>query len=104
MVGLGPTLRLLASALFAGLPVFFASCCFALLFREREQPDVAFGWNMLGAVVGGLLEFTSMALGIKAMALLAGVAYLLALLVRERSLRAGAPSSITTAPAARREA
>jgi len=87
MVGLAPSLRLLASALFAGLPVFFASCCFALLFREREQPDVAFGWNMLGAVVGGLLEFTSMALGIKAMALLAGVAYLLALLVRERALR-----------------
>ncbi|MCU1246285.1 MAG: hypothetical protein JWN02_2195 [Acidobacteria bacterium] len=87
MVGLDPVPRLLASALFAGLPVFFASCCFALLFRERAEPDVAFGWNMLGAVLGGLLEFTSMALGIKAMALLAGVAYLLALLVRERSLR-----------------
>lgn len=84
MVGLEPPLRLLASALFAGAPVFFASCCFALLFRDRARPDVAFGWNMLGAVAGGMIEFASMVVGIKAMALLALVIYLLAFLVRQR--------------------
>lgn len=63
LVGLEPPLRLLASIVFAGAPVFFASCCFALLFRVRGRPDVAFGWNMLGAVAGGMLEFSSMAIG-----------------------------------------
>jgi len=31
---------------------FFASACFALLFRTRAEADVAFGWNLLGAVAG----------------------------------------------------
>ena len=84
LVGFEPLLRLVASIAFVGAPVFFASCCFALLFRERARPDVAFGWNMLGAVAGGMLEFSSMALGIKATALLALAAYLLAFLARER--------------------
>jgi spermidine synthase len=84
LVGLDPGARLGASVLFAGAPVFFASCCFALLFRDRARPDAAFGWNMLGAVAGGALEFSSMAIGIKATALLALVAYLAAFLVRQR--------------------
>lgn len=82
MLGLDPPARLGASIVFAGAPVFFASCCFALLFRDRARPDVAFGWNMLGAVAGGVLELSSMAVGIKATALLALVAYLLAFLAR----------------------
>lgn len=87
LVGLDTPVRLLASVLFAGAPVFFAACCFALLFRSRERPDVAFGWNMLGAVAGGMLEFSSMMVGIKAMALLALVAYLAAFLIRQRAPR-----------------
>jgi hypothetical protein len=38
----------------------------------------AFGWNLLGAMAGGLLETTSMAFGLKALALVALLAYLLA--------------------------
>jgi predicted membrane-bound spermidine synthase len=87
MVGLDIVPRLLASILFVGAPVFFASCCFALMFRSREHPDVAFGWNMLGAVAGGLLEFTSMIAGIKAMALLALAIYLVALLAHSRRVK-----------------
>jgi hypothetical protein len=84
LVGLPPLQRLACSALFAGAPVFFASCCFALLFATREQPDIAFGWNMLGAVCGGLLEFSSMMIGIKAATLLAAAAYLIAFLLQRR--------------------
>ena len=47
--------------------------------------DLAFGWNLLGAVVGGLAEFFSMALGFRAMTLVAVTAYLLAFLVARRS-------------------
>lgn len=94
LIGRAIPIRLLLSVLFIGLPVLFASLCFALLFKEREHADVAFGWNMLGAVAGGLLEFSSMAVGLKAMTLVAVTAYLLAILLRSKSAqRRAAPSA-----------
>lgn len=68
-------LRLGLSVAYVGLPVLFASLCFALRFGARASPDLAFGWNLLGAVVGGLTEMLSMALGLKALLLVAGGAY-----------------------------
>ncbi len=70
--------KLLASILFVGSPVFFASISFALLFRDEEAVDIAFGWNLLGAVAGGLTEFTSMVVGFRALALIALAAYIVA--------------------------
>lgn len=84
LVGRAFAPRLALSIGFIGLPVFFASICFAVVYRERDDAGVAFGWNMLGAVAGGILELTSMALGTKAMTLFAIVAYLAAYLVRYR--------------------
>ncbi len=76
--------KLVFSFLFVGGPVFFASACFALRFRNRARADLAFGWNLLGAVAGGLLEFFSMALGLRALVLLAIAAYLAVALLRQR--------------------
>ena len=81
------------SALLVGVPIFFAAACFALLFKDREAADIAFGWNLLGAVAGGLLEYLSMAVGICALSLLALAAYLVAVLIRLRAEEvAGAPA------------
>jgi len=44
-------------------------------------------------VAGGLLEFTSMAIGIRATTLLAAAAYLIAFLVNERRQRAPATAA-----------
>lgn len=74
----GVTTRFLFSMLFVGLPIFFAATSFAVVFESRENVDVAFGWNLLGAVVGGLTEFLSMAIGFRALAWVALAAYLLA--------------------------
>jgi SAM-dependent methyltransferase len=82
-----PALRVLLSLAFVGPPVFFAATLFAALFQERGSAGAAFGWNLLGAVAGGLLEFTSMALGIKAMYLLALAAYLGVGMLRLRAER-----------------
>jgi hypothetical protein len=79
---------------YVGTPVFFASACFALRFRTRAAVDLAFGWNVLGAVAGGLIEFFSMSYGLRAMALLAVVAYLLAFL-----RKGGTTEEPETAPA-----
>jgi hypothetical protein len=85
LVGRSAAVRLLLSVLMVGGPIFFASVCFALRFRERPAADIAFGWNLLGAVAGGLLEFLSMSLGLKALTLIAVLAYLSAFLIRSRS-------------------
>jgi hypothetical protein len=74
--------RLLLSIAFVGTPIFFASACFALLFRDRPAANTAFGWNLLGAVAGGLTEFASMITGIRALYLLVLAAYLGVVLLR----------------------
>ncbi len=76
--------RLAASLAFAGVPILFASLCFAISFRSRSDSNIAFGWNLAGAVVGGLMDSLSMSIGIGAMTLVALILYLLAFLVRGR--------------------
>jgi hypothetical protein len=83
-LGMDPLAKLGASLFFVGLPIFFASICFALLFAARANAGIAFGWNLLGAVAGGLLEFASMAIGFKGLSLVALAAYLLAAGLRGR--------------------
>lgn len=86
----GLTQRLLLSILFAGAPIFFASICFAIRFRTREESNAAFGWNLAGAVFGGLIESMSMATGIRAMTLVALAAYLASFLIlRSREAATG---------------
>ena len=77
--------RLALSVGFVGTPIFFASTLFADSFGTRAQSDLAFGWNLLGAVLGGLLEFAGMAIGLRALHLLALAAYMLLVLLRLRS-------------------
>jgi hypothetical protein len=79
-----PVARLTLSIVFAGAPVLFASVCFALLFKQRADPNLSFGWNLAGAVVGGLIELVAMAIGLNALTLIALIAYLAAFLLYRR--------------------
>jgi SAM-dependent methyltransferase len=67
----------LAALIFA-VPVFFAGLLFAAEFRAADSPGAALGANMLGAVVGGLLENASLVVGMKALLLFAALLYVLA--------------------------
>src|SRR3984957_3332882 len=69
----------IAAVIFA-IPIFFAGLLFAAEFRSVESPAAALGANMLGAVVGGLLENLSLIVGMKALLVVAAVVYLLAAL------------------------
>ncbi len=60
------------------IPVFFAGLLFASEFRRADSPAAALGANMLGAVVGGLLENLSLIVGMKALLVVAAVLYSLA--------------------------
>ena len=48
--------RVLAGATLAGLPVFFSGLIFSRSFRDVAQPAQGLGINLLGAVLGGVLE------------------------------------------------
>ncbi|MCK9555113.1 hypothetical protein M0R36_04785 [bacterium] len=73
--------KLLCSLFMVGMPVFFASLCFTRLFAESISVDTAFGWNLLGSVCGGLIEYSSMILGFKILLFVALAAYLAAFLI-----------------------
>lgn len=89
--------RVMGSVLVVGAPIFFAAVCFALLFEGRDHAGRAFGWNLVGAVVGGLLEFVSMVVGFRALLLVALAIYLLAAAARRSRNRgdSATPSSTT---------
>ncbi len=68
------------AAIVFAIPVFFAGLLFASEFRSADSPAAALGANMLGAVVGGLLENLSLIVGMKALLLVAALLYSLAAL------------------------
>jgi hypothetical protein len=65
-------------------PVFLANVIFSNSFRETELADVAFASNLLGIMLGGMLEYFSMLVGYH-MLLIAVIAfYFVAMVVRGR--------------------
>jgi len=58
-------------------PMLFAGVIFAESFRDAANPDLAFGSNIAGSVLGGLAESFSMLLGFQHLLLLAMLCYLL---------------------------
>ena len=62
-------------------PVFLANLIFAQRFRDVGASTVAFGANLLGAMLGGVLEYLAIATGYRFLlilvALLYGIAFLL---------------------------
>ena len=81
----GDLSRILYAAFICGFPVFCAGFAFADRFAARADAERAFGWNIIGAVFGGLLEFLTMLLGLHALFLIGAVLYLLLLMNLLRS-------------------
>ena len=78
--------RIAASCLVVFIPVFFAGVIFAAVFRDSRRPDVDFGSNVAGIVLGGLSEQLSLVLGFNYLVLVAVAYYLLSLVLRPRGL------------------
>jgi hypothetical protein len=81
-----PALRYVVASTLAFAPVFFANLVFSRSFGETGQADVAFASNLLGAMVGGALEYLSLLMGFRMLGLVALALYGLAWLF-ERRLR-----------------
>ena len=80
--------RVVASCVVVFVPVFFAGVIFAVSFRESVRPDVAFGSNIAGAILGGLSEYFSMVLGFDHLLVLAIAFYLLSAVLVPKHTRA----------------
>jgi spermidine synthase len=76
--------KVVASCAVVFVPVFFAGVIFATSFRESRRPDVDFGSNVAGVVLGGLSENLSLVLGFDHLLLVAIGFYLLSALLRPR--------------------
>ncbi len=66
------------------VPIFFAGVVFATEFRDSKHPDVDFGSNIGGVILGGLSENFSLIVGFKHLLLLAAGYYLVSAMFRRR--------------------
>lgn len=76
-------------------PIFFANLIFSRTFMDAETSTRAFGWNLLGAVAGGGLEYLSLLAGYRNLLWIVGLCYLLVLLLD----RSAAPATTSGARA-----
>ncbi len=76
-LGGGTVWRYIVPCVLALGPMLFAGVIFALSFRGSRDPDLSFGSNIAGSVVGGLAESVSMLTGFRYLLLLAIAFYLL---------------------------
>ncbi len=91
--------RFVAATLIWFTPIFIANLVFAERFRNVESSNVAFGANLLGAMVGGVLEYASLLTGYQMLVIVVALLYGAAFLTGPmRRFRFRAPAR-ATAPA-----
>ena len=88
LLALPLVLRFVVAVLLAFTPIFLANLVFADRFRDVGGTTTAFGANLLGAMVGGLLEYAALIVGYRALLILVAVLYGLAFLAGRRALAA----------------
>jgi hypothetical protein len=74
--GLG--VKIFIAGVLSAIPVFFSSVAFAVILKKAGDVGNALGSNLLGAVAGGFFEYSSMALGLKALYIAAFCFYAIA--------------------------
>jgi SAM-dependent methyltransferase len=67
--------RAVVGAIATSLPVFFAGMVFATSFKRTRDASGTLAANMFGALIGGMLEYSSMAMGIRSLTVLALLLY-----------------------------
>ena len=95
-------LRYVVASALAFAPIFFANLVFSYSFRDTKAADMAFASNLLGAVVGGAIEYVALISGyswlLALVAALYAAAWLLATHLRLLSDRELAPSAPALPP------
>ncbi|MGW3201822.1 spermine/spermidine synthase domain-containing protein [Streptomyces sp. NPDC001118] len=84
LLALSPVPRFLAAASIAFAPIFIANLVFAARFKSVQDSTSAFGANLLGAMIGGALEYTALITGYRALLIVTATLYGLAFLFGRR--------------------
>jgi hypothetical protein len=79
-----PALRYTLAAVVAFAPVFFANLVFTYAFRDAKAADMAFASNLLGAMLGGVLEYLALLSGYRWLIVLVAALYAIAYLLASR--------------------
>lgn len=90
-LGLVPRFALAAGLAFA--PVFLANVVFAERFKATGSATSAFGANLLGAILGGVLEYGAIVIGYRDLTILVAILYLLAFGISTRTGHATTPAT-----------
>ena len=80
-------LRYTLAAALAFTPVFLANLVFTYSFRDTRTADMAFASNLLGAMVGGALEYLALLTGYRLLLVVVAALYLVAWLFATRFRR-----------------
>jgi len=100
LLGYGFWLQVLASGMRVAGPVFFSGIIFSRWFERTDNTSSALGSNLMGAVVGGLSEYSSLALGLRDLYLLALLFYGLSFAISSRPSLGDTGLRRTTIPSA----
>jgi SAM-dependent methyltransferase len=87
LLGLDFLPRFVCAVLLAFAPILIANLIFAQRFKDVAESVTAFGANLLGAMLGGILEYTSLLTGYRALLILVAALYGLSLLASPGLLR-----------------
>jgi SAM-dependent methyltransferase len=78
--------RLVVAVLLAFLPIYLANIAFAKRFKEAADSQAGFAINIMGAIVGGCLEYAALLTGYGNLLIVVGVIYGLAFTLKPRAL------------------
>jgi spermidine synthase len=81
ILSLTPVLRFIAGAAVAFAPIWCANLVFAQRFRDVASSTVAFGANLLGAMLGGAIEYVALISGYRFLLVIVAALYGLAFLI-----------------------
>jgi len=94
-------LRFLVASLLTFSPIFFANLIFSLAFKDQKIPEHLFGWNLIGATIGGITEYASMAIGYNLLSVIVAGCYtaVFVLLIAARHISVKSVTPIPAEPA-----
>ena len=75
LLGLPVAPRFVIAIVVAFAPVFLANLVFASRFRDVAASNLAFATNLLGAMLGGVLEYASLVTGYRALLIVIALLY-----------------------------
>ncbi len=77
--------RLVAAVLLAFVPIYLANIAFAKRFAQSADSQSAFGINLLGAMIGGCIEYAALLTGYRNLLIVVALIFLAAFLLKPRS-------------------